>query len=210
MKYFTPPVLIQKIFNSFIWETSNNKILLTFDDGPTEVATLKILDVLKSIKIRAVFFCVGNNVKNHPGLTEKILESQHTIANHTMNHELLLKMGVKKSISAIEPFNILLKKNFNYDVKYFRPPHGLFNFSTKRVLAELNLKCVMWNPLTYDFKNNFKLVEHSITNYLNKNSILVFHDSIKSCKIIERSLNFTVEQIVKKGFEFGVPEDCLK
>lgn len=71
MKYFTPPVLIQKIFNSFIWETSNNKILLTFDDGPTEVATLKILDVLKSIKIRAVFFCVGNNIKNHPGLTEK-------------------------------------------------------------------------------------------------------------------------------------------
>lgn len=210
MKYkYRPPFLIKKIFNSFIWETSNNKILLTFDDGPTEAATLKILSILNSNKIKAVFFCVGNNINKHPGLTEKILESQHTIANHTMNHELLLKMNLKKSISAIEPFNFLLKKNFNYHVKYFRPPYGIFNFSTKKILANLNLKCVMWNPLTYDFENDFKKVEYSINKYLNNNSILVFHDSRKSSEIIERSLDFTIEQTSKMGFEFGEPEECL-
>ena len=111
---YRPLFLIKKIFNSFIWETSNNKILLTFDDGPTEVATLKILNVLKSNNVKAVFFCVGNNIIKHRDLTEKILECQHTIANHTMNHELLIKMNAKKSNSVIEPFNLLLKKNFNY------------------------------------------------------------------------------------------------
>ncbi|MEJ2105478.1 MAG: polysaccharide deacetylase family protein [Ignavibacteriaceae bacterium] len=79
-------MLVQKLFGNFIWKTSNNKILLTFDDGPTEAATEKILSVLKVNKIKVVFFCVGNNIKKHAELTQKILQEGHTIANHTMNH----------------------------------------------------------------------------------------------------------------------------
>ncbi len=41
---YHPPFLVRKIFNDFIWETTNGKILLTFDDGPTESATPKILE----------------------------------------------------------------------------------------------------------------------------------------------------------------------
>lgn len=211
MKYkYHPPLLIQKIFNSFIWETTNNKILLTFDDGPTEEATLKILNVLRSNNLKAAFFCVGNNIQKNTGLTENILEADHLIANHTMNHKSLTRMNRKESISEIETFNLLLKNKFNYDVRYFRPVYGRFNLKTKRILTDLNLKCIMWSLLTYDFENNIEKVEYSIKNYLKKNSVVVFHDSIKCINIIERSLNFTIEQASKMGFEFGEPEECLK
>ena len=72
------------------------------------------------------------------------------------------------------------------------------------------MKCVMWNLLTYDFENDIEKVKYAIDNYLNKNSIIVFHDSIKCSDIIEKSLNYTIEQVSKNGFEFGEPEDCLK
>ena len=211
MRYkYHPPYLVKKLFNDFVWETSNNKILLTFDDGPTEAATQKIISVLEANQIKATFFCVGNNIKKHPELTEKILEDGHTVANHTMNHKLLTRMNREESVEELSSFNSLMEEKFNYDIKYFRPPYGRFNLKTNGLLKELNLKCVMWNLLTYDFENSYEKVKYSINNYLNKNSIIVFHDSIKCGDIIEESLNYTIEQVSKKGFVFGEPEDCLK
>ncbi|HSW54021.1 MAG TPA: polysaccharide deacetylase family protein [Ignavibacteriaceae bacterium] len=211
MKYYYNPPLIVRILNrSFHWNTRNNKILLTFDDGPTEAATLKILNILGANHLKAIFFCVGNNIKNQQALAERILSDGHTIANHTMNHKLLTKMSREESIDEITPFNNLLREIFQYNVKYFRPAHGRFNLNTNGILNELNLKCVMWNLLTYDYKNNIEKVKYAIDNYLNENSIIVFHDSIKCSDIIEDALNYTIEQAVKRGFKFGEPEDCLK
>ena len=207
---YRPPVLVQKLFGNFIWKSSNNKILLTFDDGPTEETTLKILSVLKSHRIKAVFFCVGNNINQYPESARKILEDGHIIANHTMNHRVLPKMNRVEAIDEIKSFNELMKEKFNYNVKYFRPPHGRFNLKTSRLLNSLNLKCVMWNLLTYDFENSLKKVQLAINNYLSESSIIVFHNSIKSSDIIEASLNHTIDQAGKKGYQFGEPEDCLK
>ncbi|MBE0571441.1 MAG: polysaccharide deacetylase family protein [Ignavibacteriaceae bacterium] len=211
MKYYYNPPSIVKILNrSFRWNTRNNKILLTFDDGPTEAATLKILSILRANNLKAVFFCVGNNIKNQQALAERILSDGHTIANHTMNHKLLTKMSREESITELGAFNDLMIEKFQYNVKYFRPAHGRFNIKTKGILKELNLECIMWNLLTYDYENNIEKVKYSIDNYLKENSILVFHDSIKCSDIIEEALNYTVEQADKMGFKFGEPEDCLK
>lgn len=210
MNHFRPPLLIQKLFGNFIWESSNNKILLTFDDGPTEAATLKILSILRANHLKAVFFCVGNNIKNQQALAERILSDGHTIANHTMNHKMLTKMSREESIREISSFNDLMKEKFNYNVKYFRPPHGRFNLKTNGILKEFNMKCIMWNLLSYDYASSIDKVKYAIDNYLKENSIIVFHDSIKCSYIIEEALNYTIEQADKRGFKFGEPEDCLK
>ena len=211
MKYYYNPPLIVKILNrSFYWSTRNNKILLTFDDGPTEAATLKILSILRANDLKAVFFCVGSNIKNQRTLVERILSDGHTIANHTMNHKLLTKMSREESIDELIAFNNLLREIFQYNVKYFRPAHGRFNLKTNGILKELNMKCIMWNLLSYDYENNIERVKYAIDNYLNENSIIVFHDNIKCSDIIEDALNYTIEQADKMGFKFGEPEDCLK
>jgi peptidoglycan/xylan/chitin deacetylase (PgdA/CDA1 family) len=210
LKYsYTPPKLIRLFFNDFIWETSNNKILLTFDDGPTEESTNKILDILKANGIKAVFFCVGNNIIKYPDLTSKLLKDGHTIANHTMNHNLLTQMSKEESVKNLSTFTKELKEKYDCEVKYFRPPHGKFNLNTNNLLNELRLKCVMWNLLTYDFLNDFNKVKYSIDNFLRKDSILVFHDNKKCSDIIEQSLNYTIEQVSSLGLEFGEPENCL-
>ena len=211
MRYkYHPPILVQKLFSNFIWKTSNNKILLTFDDGPTEAATLKILNVLKANKLKAIFFCVGNNLRMHCALVQKMLDDGHTIANHTMNHKLLTKLNREESGKEISSFNDLMKEKFNYNVKYFRPPHGRFNLKSNSLMNDINIKCVMWNLLTYDYENDIKKVKYSVDNYLRENSIIVFHDSIKCSDIIEEALSYTIEQADKKGFKFGEPEDCLR
>jgi peptidoglycan/xylan/chitin deacetylase (PgdA/CDA1 family) len=201
---------VKKLFNDFIWQTSNNKILLTFDDGPTEITTTKILDLLAKNGIKAGFFCVGKNIRMYPELTNQIITEGHLIANHTMEHKLLTKMNNNEALEEIRSFNDLMKEKFSYDVKFFRPPHGRFNLRTNGLLKELNLINVMWSLLSYDYENDIEKVRRGIDNHLRENSIVVFHDNFNSNSIIEESLDFTIEIATKKAFEFGEPEDCLR
>lgn len=211
MKYkYNPSAIIRKLFNDFKWNTSDTKILLTFDDGPTAEATEIILETLSSNKIKAAFFCVGSNVSIYPELTNQILLEGHLIGNHTYNHKSLTQISNRETKEEIDLFNILMKEKFNYDVKYFRPPYGRFTISTHKILKEKNLKCVMWSLLTYDYKNDPDVVKFAVSKYLNNNSIIVLHDSIKSRDIIKESINFIVEEAAKNEFTFGNPAGCLK
>ena len=207
---YSPPFIVKKLFNDFIWQTSNNKILITFDDGPSATTTPRILDFLAKNEIRAAFFCVGKNIRKDPELTKQVIKEGHLIANHTMEHKLINKMNISEAQEEIRSFNELMKEKFNYDIKYFRPPHGGFNLRTKGLLKTLDLKNVMWSLLSYDYENDFEKVKHGIDNHLRENSIVVFHDNIKSNSIIEESLNYTIKVAAKKAFDFGEPEDCLR
>lgn len=211
MRYiYNPPLVIKKLFNDFYWNTSNDKILLTFDDGPIFESTEIILKILSEKKIKALFFCLGNNVKKNQSFVNEILDEGHLIGNHTFNHKRLTKISDAEAIEEVESLNNLMKEKFNYNLKYFRPPYGRFTISTRKILKETNLKCVMWSLLTEDYKNDFKVVKFAVKNYLMKNSIVVLHDNVKSKDIIKDSINFIVDEASKNGFTFGEPEACLK
>jgi peptidoglycan/xylan/chitin deacetylase (PgdA/CDA1 family) len=211
MKYkYNPPTILKKVFHEFYWHTINNKILLTFDDGPVPESTEIILSELSKHKIKALFFCVGDNIRKHPELANTILSEGHSIGNHTFNHKILKTLSYKDKIQQIKSFNHLMKEEFDYEVKYFRPPHGKFQLSTNNLLKQFNLQNVMWSLLTYDYKNNFGLVKFAVTNFLNKNSIVVLHDSLKSKEIIKDSISFITDEAAKKNFSFGEPSECLR
>ncbi len=211
MRYsYNPPQLIKKIFSGYQWDTINDKILFTFDDGPIPETTGKILSLLKEYKIKALFFCVGDNIKKYPQLVEKILTEEHSIGNHTLHHRTLKNLNNKAIEDEIDSVTLLLKKEFNYEVKYFRPPHGRFTISLSKKLKERNLRNVMWSLLTYDYKNDFKLVKFAVENHLNKNSIIVLHDSLKSKNIIEDSIKLIIEKTSELHLEIGEPAGCLR
>ena len=77
-------------------------------------------------------------------------------------------------------------------------------------MNETGMKCVMWNLLTYDYKNDIKRVKFSVDNYLQNNSIIVLHDNSKSSDFIVDSIKYIADSAAKNGFEFGVPDECLK
>ena len=206
---YDPPYIIKKIFPDFQWESKVDKILLTFDDGPVSGNTDNILKKLNDLKIKAAFFCVGNNILKNASLAFEILKEGHLIGNHTYNHSNLTMPGFDDFIE-IDRVNEFIKEKLGYEVKYFRPPHGKFNFSSGKLLNRKKLTNVMWSLLTYDFKGEFSLVKYSVVKYLKKNSIIVLHDSFKSRDIILDSMSFIAEEVSVKGFRFGEPIECLR
>ncbi|MCB9207143.1 MAG: polysaccharide deacetylase family protein [Ignavibacteriales bacterium] len=211
MKYlYNPPLIIKKIFRDFIWESKTSKILLTFDDGPNPNSTEIILKEFENHSIKTIFFCVGENLEKYKSLTQEILSQGHEIGNHTNKHQIITRQNknqIKESISKVQ--NILLENNA-YQIKYFRPPHGKFDFRTNKILSDFNLKNVMWSLLTYDYKNDINIVKFAVSKYLQKNSIIVLHDSNKSKDIIADSIKIIVEEVERKNYQFGKPSECLK
>ncbi len=211
MKYeYNPPAIIKMMFPSFQWESEIGKVLLTFDDGPVPETTPIILETLSKYNIKAAFFCVGENVQKYPELCRNLIDEGHFVCNHTFNHKPLTHLSRSGAVEQVEKFNNLVKREFGEDVLYFRPPHGKFSFSTSAIMKEMNLKNVMWSLLTYDFRNDLNVVKFAVNNYLENNSIVVLHDSIKSKDIIADSIKHIVEETVHKGFQIGAPAECLR
>ena len=68
------------------WRPETKKVALTFDDGPDDVYTPRILDVLSKYKVRATFFLIGSAAQKHRDVVQRIRREGHEIGNHTYFH----------------------------------------------------------------------------------------------------------------------------
>jgi len=208
--FYKPPVIARKIFSSFQWQSKCDKILLTFDDGPTPQVLPLILNFLQQHKLQAAFFLVGNNIVKNPTLASEILSAGHLLANHTHNHQDIILCSREKVITEITGCSTALQKISGNQPAYFRPPHGRVDWRTAQFMQQQNLKCVMWSLLTGDFTNNQKLATNLVKKHLTANSIVTLHDNIKAKEILIAVLETILETADKQGFTFGSPTECLQ
>jgi peptidoglycan-N-acetylglucosamine deacetylase len=210
MQYlYNPPLAVKMILRDSSWNSSVDKVLFTFDDGPLAGNTEIILKKLQQYNIKAVFFCVGNNVIENPGIISAILQEGHHIGNHTMNHKVLNRSDINEITGEVIPLNSIMYDQFGYTVKYFRPPYGRISLRLNTFLKENKLKNIMWSLLTYDYKNDLSKVKKSL-KHIKSNSIIVFHDNYKCKDIISDAIDYTAEKISSKNYIYGQPEECLK
>ena len=71
---------------SFADSAEIKEIYLTFDDGPTDRITPKILDVLDEENVKATFFIIGKNAERRTYLIDREYKSGHTVAVHSYTH----------------------------------------------------------------------------------------------------------------------------
>lgn len=200
--------VIKKIFNNLVWDIPNseNKIYLTFDDGPIPSVTEWVLDVLKSENIKATFFCIGDNIKKYPEIYKRILTEGHQIGNHTFNH---LNGWKTKTNYYIENFKLCETEHSKLNPKHsflFRPPYGKIKPSQSKEIKQLGYKIIMWDVLSYDFDQNIseeKCLKNVISN-TSQGSIIVFHDSLKAEKNLKYALPKAIQILKNKGFTFDV------
>lgn len=205
--------LVKKIFHNYTWDIPNNenKVYLTFDDGPTPEITAWTLDQLRKYNVKATFFCIGNNIEKHPEIFKEIIEQGHVIGNHTFNHlkgwNTKTEEYIENAIKCSESRRQKAGDSSNYQLntehcQLFRPPYGKIKLSQSKALRKLGYKIIMWDVLSEDFNRNIspeKCLENVLKN-VQSGSIILFHDSVKAFPNLEYTLPKTLKFLKEKGF----------
>lgn len=209
MKFYTvkTPKLVTWLFPKLLWEfsVSEKKIFLTFDDGPIPEVTPWVLEQLANYNAKATFFCIGDNVRKHPDIYNRLIAEGHTIGNHTQHHVNGWKVSTSKYISntieAKEALENTAEASSEAVSNLFRPPYGKLTPQLSKKLRKLGYKIVMWNVLSGDFDTKLS-PEKCLDNVLNATetgSIVVFHDSLKAYK----KLHYVLPKVLKHFSDLG-------
>src|SRR5690606_21831518 len=191
------PRFIQRLYPERIWAFPHSKdsVYLTFDDGPIPEVTPWVLDELKKYNAKATFFCIGENVKKHPDIFQRILTEGHSVGNHTFNHLNGAKTETLAYIENVERCHEAINSEVKIqNSKLFRPPYGKITSKQAKILQQKGFKIVMWDIISYDYDANVseeKCLQNVLKN-IKPGSVIVFHDSLKA----EKNLRYVLPKVL--------------
>ncbi|MGD0442424.1 MAG: polysaccharide deacetylase family protein [Edaphobacter sp.] len=142
-----------QIFGKILIASHNpNEIALTYDDGPNDIATERLLDLFAQHNVRASFFLIGSFVRQRPQIVRATAASGHLIGNHSMTHPWLAWQSSIRIREELAACNAILEDTLGTPVRYFRAPHGARRPAVLHIARELGLIPVQWNILPKDWK----------------------------------------------------------
>ena len=201
-----------------------NRIAITFDDGPGKGTTEKLLDGLKERGVKATFFLVGEKIEDNRELVARMYAEGHLIgnhtfthvhltklymgkcmiANHTFTHVQLSKVDGKQALEEIVKTNTLIEEITGEPVRYIRPPYGSYSNS---LLMQINMTPVLWSvdPEDWNTDNTGQVVKSVVAN-VKCGDIILLHDIYDSS--VAAALEI-VDELKAKGFIFVTVDQLL-
>jgi len=157
------------------------QLALTYDDGPNDPHTLRLLEVLAKHDVHATFFLIGRYVKQRPDIVREVAKAGHTVGNHTFTHPLLIfkssaeiRQQLSTCRSALED---ALGGSSNSISNLFRPPFGGRRPAVLRIARDLDLEPVMWNVTGYDWNAPpSAVIEQKVTSQIRGGDVILLHD----------------------------------
>lgn len=193
------PSIVQKLFYKLEWSypTTEKKMYLTFDDGPNPHTTPIILDMLQRYDAKATFFCVGDNIRKHPEIYERLKDSEHRLGNHTYHHLNGWYTDFDQYLEDVNEADTVL------ETPLFRPPYGKLTIQQARHLSRKR-RVIMWDVLSGDFDKNVSPDQcfANVVNAAKSGSVVVFHDSVKTIDTVKVVLPSVLEYFSKQGYTF--------
>lgn len=155
----------------------SKQIALTFDDGPNDPHTFKLLDVLSKRNVHATFFLIGKYVRQRPDIVREIAQRGHTIGNHTFTHPLLTLESASRTREEITQCREAITDAVGAHSNLFRPPWGGRRPGTFRILRDLALEPVMWNITGYDWSApSSEFIERKVGPKIRGGDVVLLHD----------------------------------
>jgi peptidoglycan-N-acetylglucosamine deacetylase len=127
------------------------QMALTFDDGPNDPYTQRLLDLLAQHQAKAAFFLIGKYVRARPEIARAVHAAGHPIGNHTYNHPNLIFVSAARLRQELGDCRKALEDAIGAPAPIFRPPFGGRRPNVMRTARELNLETVMWSVTGYDW-----------------------------------------------------------
>ena len=138
---------------TFIGLRSGSRLLaLTYDDGPNDPYTWRMMEVLERHGVKATFFLLGRFVQEKPEIARALVYGGHAIGIHTWDHPNLIFSSSAEVRSQLQRTQQAILDATGITTNLFRPPFGGRRPASLRVARALGFQPVMWNVTCYDWK----------------------------------------------------------
>ena len=186
----------------------SRQLALTYDDGPNDPHTLRLLEVLAKHSVHATFFLIGRYVRQRPDIAREIVQAGHVVGNHTFTHPLLTFKSEKEIKQQLADCRAALQESIGAHCNLFRPPFGGRRPAVLRIARELNLEPILWNVTSYDWTAPpAATIELKVANQIRGGNVILLHDGGHQQLGADRSqtviaTDHLIARYKSEGFEF--------
>jgi peptidoglycan-N-acetylglucosamine deacetylase len=193
------------------------QIALTYDDGPNDPHTQRLLEVLARNNVQATFFLIGRYVQRRPEIVREIVQAGHIVGNHTFSHPLLIFKSESEIRKEMVQCRAALEDAVGKHSNLFRPPFGGRRPAALRLARELVLQPVMWSVTGYDWNAPpAAIIESKMAARIRGGDVILLHDGGHKEMGADRSQTvLATERLIARckgeGYEFvTIPQMMTK
>ncbi len=203
---------VMRITNSFVSRKRDLKqfegkklLAFTFDDGPSNQSTNKLLDNLDKYNARVTFFVLGSRVEKYQQSLKRAYEMGNQIGSHTYSHSNLYKLKKEEIQEEMQKTNTEIKNIIGENVKLLRPPYGNIDLEMKKIT---NLYTILWDidPKDWKYKDKEKIANNIVEN-AHDGGIVLLHDIYMTS--IDGAL-LAMERLEKEGYAFVTIDEMIE
>lgn len=189
------------------------QVALTFDDGPDETWTPRVLDTLKKFQVKATFFLVGQRIEANIEVAKRIVKEGHVAGNHTYDHPKLPTLTPAQVSSEITRTSDVIKRVTGVKPAFFRPPYGALTVPVVEEIRKLGYKIIFWDVDSLDWSGlTGPQVAANILAHAKKGSIILQHSAGGKGESLEdtiQALPYVITTLENEGFQFKTVPDLL-
>lgn len=199
-------------YGAYYADLSDEKVIyLTFDNGYEQGHTANVLDVLKEKSIPATFFVTGHYVDSEPELIKRMVDEGHIIGNHSYHHPDFTKLTKEDMNKELETLSeAVANVSDQKEIKYLRPPRGLFNEQTLQWSNDLGYIHIFWSLAFQDWdtgqQKGKQYAYHQIMKQIHPGAIILLH-TVSSDNA--EALSHVIQKLQEDGYEFKSLDDLV-
>ena len=191
------------------------QLALTYDDGPNDPHTFRLLEVLAKHDVRATFFLIGRYARQRPDIARELITAGHRVGNHTFTHPLLTFKSAAETRKELSQCRAALQEAIGEHSNLFRPPFGGRRPETLRVARELGFEPVMWNVTGHDWNAPpAAVIETKLASQIHGGDVILLHDGGYRQMGADRSQTVLatdrlITRYKSEGYEFALVEAMI-
>src|ERR1022692_4916840 len=153
------------------------QLALTYDDGPNDPHTFRLLEVLARHNVRATFFLVGRYVNRRPDIVRELARARHVLGNHTFSHPNLIFFSALQTRMQLQDCTQALTDAVGEHSRLFRPPFGGRRPAVLKMATELGFSATMWSVTAYDWRSHpASRIEAKVFRQVRGGDLILLHD----------------------------------
>ena len=191
-------------------ETSEKRVALTFDDGPTPRDTETVLGILRDLNIPATFFLIGKNMQSYPIGASEIAKAGHQIGNHSYSHQRMVFTPLREVERELSQTNALIRQAGYQGEIYFRPPYGKKLLTLPYYLNQHAIHTVTWDVAPeYGAEETPEVLMQQVLAQVRPGSIILLHP-MNGRRQTQAALTPIVKGLQERGYTFVTVRDLLE